>query len=222
MGEVHAKRRHGGRRRALVVLGLAVALLLSVRGIGTLGQAFGGGSYLVPTNSMAPRIRAGDRIQADVGIGDPRRGEVWVFRGSPRLFARGSTLIKRVVGLPGERVEVADTAASSLTAGPCPSPTSPRPQPTRWPPTPSARANTSCWAIIATPATTATSGDPSRATSSSAGSACATGRPTGSGDSEGVSDSLCQMRSGKPDLDRLRRLATELFQQRPTYAPCDR
>jgi HEAT repeat protein len=28
-----------------------------------------------------------------------------------------------------------------------------------------------------------------------------------------VSDSLCQMRLGKPDLDRLRRLATELFQQ---------
>lgn len=28
-----------------------------------------------------------------------------------------------------------------------------------------------------------------------------------------VSDSLCQMRSGEPDLDRLRRLATALFQQ---------
>jgi signal peptidase I len=108
MGEVHEKRPHGGRRRGWVVLGLVVAPLLGVRGIGTLGQAFGGGSYLVPTNSMAPRIRAGDRIQADVGIGDPRRGEVWVFHGPPRRFPRGSTLIKRVVGLPGERVEVAD------------------------------------------------------------------------------------------------------------------
>jgi signal peptidase I len=59
--------------------------------------------YVVPTGSMSPTIAPGDRICVDARGGDePARGEVWAFR-MPKL----GVFIKRVVGLPGEVVEVA-------------------------------------------------------------------------------------------------------------------
>src|SRR5207302_3032432 len=73
----------------------------------------------VPTGSMKPTILEGDRIFVnklayDLKVpflgwrlarwGGPERGEVIVFA-SP---ADGTRLVKRVVGVPGDRIEVAD------------------------------------------------------------------------------------------------------------------
>lgn len=64
-------------------------------------------SFNVPTLSMEPGLRLGDHFIADLGAyrdGDgPRRGDVIVFR-HPRQS--GVVFVKRVVGLPGERVQM--------------------------------------------------------------------------------------------------------------------
>jgi signal peptidase I len=58
--------------------------------------------YFIPTGSMSPTLAAGDRIAVDSRPGlRPRRGEVWVFS-----VPNGGIWVKRIVGLPGETVEV--------------------------------------------------------------------------------------------------------------------
>jgi signal peptidase I len=59
--------------------------------------------YFVPTKSMSPTLAPADRIIADTRPRiPPKRGEIWVFN-----MPSGSIGVKRVVGLPGESVEVA-------------------------------------------------------------------------------------------------------------------
>jgi signal peptidase I len=57
--------------------------------------------FFVPSASMSPAIAPGDRITVDRGAGSPGRGEVWAFS-----MPDGTTLVKRIIGLPGETVEV--------------------------------------------------------------------------------------------------------------------
>jgi signal peptidase I len=58
--------------------------------------------YIIPTNSMAPTLKKGDRFVVDTRGGiTPRRGEVWVLWLPTRFRA-----VKRVVGLPGETIAV--------------------------------------------------------------------------------------------------------------------
>ena len=57
--------------------------------------------YFIPSGSMSPTIAPGDRITIDRGAGSPGRGEIWVFS-----MPDGATLVKRVIGLPGETIEV--------------------------------------------------------------------------------------------------------------------
>jgi signal peptidase I len=81
--------------------------------------------FRVPTSSMEPTLRC-----AKPGVGctsslndrvlvakivyrfrDPRRGEIAVFHAPPRakqLCSEGGTYLKRVIGLPGERVSERD------------------------------------------------------------------------------------------------------------------
>ncbi|MFE0425618.1 signal peptidase I [Streptomyces sp. NPDC058953] len=58
--------------------------------------------YLVPTDSMTPSVRVGDRVLAERIDGDDvRRGDIVVFR----LAAWGDTpIVKRVVGVGGDTV----------------------------------------------------------------------------------------------------------------------
>ncbi len=73
--------------------------------------------YEVPTGSMNPTIVEGDRIFAHkmaydmriplthislVKMGDPKRGDIIIFDSA----ASNNRLIKRVIGLPGDRVEM--------------------------------------------------------------------------------------------------------------------
>lgn len=63
-------------------------------------------TYRVIGDSMAPSFQAGDQLIVDrliFAIRDPRRWEPVVFAGSD-----GVTYLKRVVGLPGETVQLID------------------------------------------------------------------------------------------------------------------
>jgi signal peptidase I len=64
-------------------------------------------SYNTPSAAMAPTLVVGDVFLADLRDASrtPRRGDVVVFRG-PR--DPSITYVKRVVGLPGERVQMTD------------------------------------------------------------------------------------------------------------------
>ncbi len=77
--------------------------------------------YNVPTGSMIPTIQIGDHIFANkmaydlripfttrslIRISEPKRGEVIVFA-NPR-DPSGIPLVKRLIGLPGDRLEIID------------------------------------------------------------------------------------------------------------------
>jgi signal peptidase I len=94
-----------------VVVAVLVALLI---------RAFVVEAFRIPSGSMVPTLLAGDHIFVSklaygihlpftriqlVRLGTPRRGDVVVFEG-PRDPARD--LVKRVVGLPGDVVEIRD------------------------------------------------------------------------------------------------------------------
>ncbi|HTE19212.1 MAG TPA: signal peptidase I, partial [Armatimonadota bacterium] len=64
-------------------------------------------AYFIPSESMHPTLRESDRILVNklaYRFGSPRRGEILVFR--PPDHVEQKDYIKRVIGLPGERVEV--------------------------------------------------------------------------------------------------------------------
>jgi signal peptidase I len=65
-------------------------------------------AFVIPSRSMTPTLMPGDRVLVSkVGIADAtfQRGDVVVFR-NPRN--RKQTFVKRVIGLPGETVEIRD------------------------------------------------------------------------------------------------------------------
>jgi signal peptidase I len=79
-----------------VAIGLAGSLASSVR------------AFAIPTNSMSPTLRSGDRVGVDTRPRSrPKRGEVWVFHMPGWASAGAGMVVKRVVALPGETVEVA-------------------------------------------------------------------------------------------------------------------
>jgi len=79
--------------------------------------------YRIPSSSMEPTLhcarpaagceaRFSDRVLANrfiYHLRDPRRGEIVVFKTPPEARARcgaGGTFVKRIIGLPGETLEV--------------------------------------------------------------------------------------------------------------------
>jgi len=65
----------------------------------------------VPTGSMEPTIQANDRVLIDkitYRVANPKRGDIIVFAAPQALLNQNlrDDLIKRVIGLPGETVEV--------------------------------------------------------------------------------------------------------------------
>ncbi len=96
------------RRRRVLVLGLGLFLC------GWLVWSFKTFAlptrlYMIPTGSMAPTLRAGDRIGvAENSWSQPRRGEIWVFQMPLPSGQKPNKAVKRIIGLPGETVEVAN------------------------------------------------------------------------------------------------------------------
>jgi signal peptidase I len=96
-----AKRPVTLRRLALLVVVIGLVGFLSLVGWGAASLR----AFVVPTGSMAPAVRPGDRIAADIDPkSPPKRGEIWVVH-MPRMPAK-SLAVKRVIGLPGETIEV--------------------------------------------------------------------------------------------------------------------
>ncbi len=98
----------GGRMRgflewgAVVVGALAVALLIKT----FLMQA-----YFIPSGSMEPTLQIGDRVlvnKLSYDFGDLGRGDLVVFNRPPNQPDGEDDLIKRVVALPGEVIEIRD------------------------------------------------------------------------------------------------------------------
>jgi signal peptidase I len=89
---------------SLVVPAAAAALLA------LLLRAAVGSPFHVASASMLPTLRPGDEILVSklaFRAAAPRRGEVIVFRRTPEMGDVGpADLVKRVIGLPGDRVEV--------------------------------------------------------------------------------------------------------------------
>ena len=81
------------------VITIAVALLIST---GT--RAYAVQSYFIPTPSMTPTLMPGDRILVDKLAGTIHRGDIVVFKNPPADRGGPPTLVKRVIGLPGERI----------------------------------------------------------------------------------------------------------------------
>mgnify|MGYP000291137833 CR=1 FL=1 len=100
-------------RRAFtdVVLPLAVALALAF-----VVQAALAKPYEIPTGSMEPTIQPHDRVVANRVIyrfRDIERGDIIVFQPTESAVREcgappGEPFVKRVIGLPGDRVEVRD------------------------------------------------------------------------------------------------------------------
>lgn len=64
-------------------------------------------TFYVPSTSMYPTLKAGDRIVVNKVFSSVQRGDIIVFRRPPAEDCGGPPvpdLVKRVVGLPGERI----------------------------------------------------------------------------------------------------------------------
>ncbi|MEW1720871.1 signal peptidase I [Streptomyces sp. NPDC093109] len=103
-----AGRTNGGRGRLGSVLsGLAVAVgcVLFLGGFAWAAVEYR--PYAVPTNSMDPTIKAGDRVLAQrISGGEVRRGDVVVF--SDEQWAN-MPMVKRVVGVGGDKIACCDS-----------------------------------------------------------------------------------------------------------------
>ena len=82
-----------------IVFSIILALLV---------RSFALASYYIPSGSMEPTLDIRDRLLADrfsytFKLREPRRGDIMIFKfpGDPR-----QDFIKRVIGLPGERVKI--------------------------------------------------------------------------------------------------------------------
>lgn len=65
---------------------------------------------IIPTGSMLPTLQLQDRVMVNKFIyyfKEPQRGEIIVFR-PPDILGSKDDYIKRVIGLPGEKVEIKD------------------------------------------------------------------------------------------------------------------
>jgi len=68
-------------------------------------------SFFIPSGSMLPTLREGDRILVNKLVyllREPRVGEIIVFDAPPQASAQKRDFVKRVVGTPGDSVCVMD------------------------------------------------------------------------------------------------------------------
>jgi signal peptidase I len=114
-----------------------VVLIAAAVGVAFFVQAYLIKPFAIPTPSMATTVRVGDRVIVDrvsYHFSDIDRGDVVVFSGHGPI-----PLLKRVVGLPGDRLEVRgdrlfingrpETSATVRTVDGRPEPTLPGPDP---------------------------------------------------------------------------------------------
>jgi len=100
------------RRREVIewVVLVGAALVIAVLIKTFLFQAF-----FIPSESMVPTLKVGDRVLVNklaYDYGDVDRGDVVVFEAPPEARSTEiADLVKRVIGLPGDTVEARDDGA---------------------------------------------------------------------------------------------------------------
>jgi signal peptidase I len=99
MNEVQPVRKRRWRRLLLLLIPAVAGVLWY--GTRAVGYVVNLRAYVVPGGSMAPTILFGDRVVVDLQAGSPKRGEIWAVSGP-----NNTTMIKRVIGLPGETIEI--------------------------------------------------------------------------------------------------------------------
>jgi signal peptidase I len=99
--DARKRRRRQSRLRALAswAIFLVAVVLVSV-----VLRAYIVQTYYVPTSSMSPTLVPGDRIIVNKLSSTIRRGDIVVFHDVPADKGGPPTLVKRVIGLPGERI----------------------------------------------------------------------------------------------------------------------
>jgi signal peptidase I len=98
-----AKRSRSSAASWVVTVAIAVVVAVVVRTF--LFQMF-----WIPSESMSPTLEKGDRVIVNKfgDVSNPSRGDVLVFSRPPALSSAEDHLIKRVIGLPGDRVAFVD------------------------------------------------------------------------------------------------------------------
>ena len=94
-----ARKKGGGPLEFVIILAISFALVFGVV------RPFIVEAFVIPSESMVPTLMIGDRVLANKFIYDftePDRGDIVVFR---TVEGGNENLIKRVIGLPGDRVE---------------------------------------------------------------------------------------------------------------------
>lgn len=102
-------------RRILLILAIFAVLFVGCTAAfppsrnGVIAFAKGGNkSYFTPSEAMSPALPRGARIVVKTGTATPKRGDVVIFRAPEGTDPSVDELVKRVVGLPGERLTERD------------------------------------------------------------------------------------------------------------------
>lgn len=104
--ETRQEHRRGSSKRGGGVLEFLVILLVSFALVFGFVRPFVVEAFYIPSESMVPTLRVGDRVLVNKFIyrfTQPERGDVVVFES---VEGGGEDLIKRVVGVPGDRISV--------------------------------------------------------------------------------------------------------------------
>lgn len=87
----------------VVVIGGAVLITVLLR-------TFAFQTFYIPSESMVPTLQVGDRIVVNKLPDDFHRGNIVVFEKPDTWNAAHAVLIKRIIGLPNETLEIRDNA----------------------------------------------------------------------------------------------------------------
>jgi len=83
--------------------------------VATGARAYAVQTFYIPSPSMTPTLQVGDRVMVDKLASTINRGDIVVFHNVPADVGGPPTLVKRVLGLPGETIS--STGAQVLING---------------------------------------------------------------------------------------------------------
>jgi signal peptidase I len=96
------------RNRALIEW---IAVIVGAIAVAFLVKTFLIQAFYIPSSSMEPTLQINDRVlvnKLSYDFGDVNRGDLVVFERPENLVSNTDDLIKRVIGLPGETIELID------------------------------------------------------------------------------------------------------------------